>query len=238
MADSIQSSYAPKKKEAFNYTFLPIHVKEDGSVRPGVPAALTGMFESAKSGFSLPYDVYKGKASPYDYGRVLDMAGLLSFGSMPFPASKNELRMGMQFRRTNRSTPYNDVPWMQFADDEAKVSSYGKNLFTFDDAVDGVVDAGGKTFRRDLYRALKSDPDMFESSTGLPATRDNIKRVVDEANPDDIVNSAGLWDNPDLVQKVWDEILDKRNAVAIKTKDGAVVFDPAFVKAYRDGAAF
>lgn len=51
----------------------------------------------------------------------------------------------------------------------------------------------------------------------------------DELSPPDIVDSAGMWDNMDFVQEVWDNILERiydetGEIPAVKTADGLLVF--------------
>lgn len=63
-------------------------------VNDSIPAQAV---KSAWSGLTLPGDVYYGKADPYDYGRALDFAGMLTLGAGAVPAGENELRAGVQF---------------------------------------------------------------------------------------------------------------------------------------------
>jgi hypothetical protein len=50
-------------------------------------------------------------------------------------------------------------------------------------------------------------------------------KLASEANPHNIVNSAGLWDAPELVEIVWNEILDRHGFYSVITHDGMVSFD-------------
>ena len=54
------------------------------------------------------------------------------------------------------------------------------------------------------------------------------------ANPADIVESAGLWDDWDLVQWIWDLVLEPRGIVAVETEDGCLVFDEALIQRAED----
>ena len=47
-----------------------------------------------------------------------------------------------------------------------------------------------------------------------------------DANPKNIINGAGLWDNPRLVEEVWNKVLEPRGVTAIRTSDGLLIFDP------------
>lgn len=50
-------------------------------------------------------------------------------------------------------------------------------------------------------------------------------QLARQANPSNIVDSAGLWDNPDLVGTVWERVLDPRGVTAVRTNDGLIIFD-------------
>lgn len=55
-------------------------------------------------------------------------------------------------------------------------------------------------------------------------------QLAREANPTNIVNSAGLWDNPTLVQAIWDTVLEPRGITSVKTSDGLLIFDPSHAR--------
>ena len=54
--------------------------------------------------------------------------------------------------------------------------------------------------------------------------------IVELFNPDNIVNSAGGWDDEDLVSWLWEYVLDPNNIDAVITYDGAVVFNKNLIK--------
>src|SRR5690606_22061662 len=55
------------------------------------------------------------------------------------------------------------------------------------------------------------------------------EEIYEQFNPKDIVDSAEAWDS-DLVQWIWDRILEPRDIMAVTTRDGAVVFDDKLIK--------
>ena len=122
-------------------------------------------------------------------------------------------------RYTNTDSPVAGMPWMLFAADEAEVSTgYGKNHFTF---------SGPATPARTVAEAARRAG--FE---------DEFYPLPDElVDPARIVNSAGVWDDPDAVQWIWDNVLEPNDWVAVGTQDGAIVFDPDLVRSSRDGNA-
>src|SRR5690606_18474481 len=59
---------------------------------------------------------------------------------------------------------------------------------------------------------------------------DPLDLAREDLNPPDIVESAGFWDDPQLVRRFWSENEDRisrEGLFAFKTPDGAVIFDPA-----------
>lgn len=188
--------------------------------------------KSLWSGITLPGDVYYGKASPNDYGRALDFAGSITLGAGAVPASANETRMGAYFRRSrNAATPDNGAGYSMFVGkDPDLVEGYGKHLWGLnsDDIPAGsVIDTQSQEFRRGAYKALRNEG----------VDRDAAKSLVSEAAPENIVNSAGMWDDPQSVQTVWDKYLSKKGVLGASTPDGFILFDPKYAKALRDGNA-
>lgn len=196
-------------------------------VNDSIPAQAV---KSAWSGLTLPGDVYYGKADPYDYGRALDFAGMLTLGSGAVPSGKDEMRMGSYFRRSqNAKSPDNGAGYSMFvADDPDLVEGYGKNLWHLnsdDVPAKSVIDTQSPEFRKGAYKALRLDD----------VDRDTARALVNEAAPEDIVNSAGMWDDPQSVQAVWDKYLEKKEALGVKTPNGFILFDPSYAKAVKKG---
>lgn len=142
--------------------------------------------------------------------------------------AKNELQdmvfekaysLGYTYRRNTRN-PYNPqnnaAPYYMFVDmfghtQDPLGDTYGPYRFVATDknAID-VSDIANEiqTLARDYFGHELSD---------------------DELSPPDIVDSAGMWDNMDFVQEVWDNILERiydetGEIPAVKTADGLLVF--------------
>lgn len=133
------------------------------------------------------------------------------------------------YYRNNHSnvTPDNDVPWSMYADDAGSVEHYGPVGWVFDPhsmSAREILDARTQSSQRRIRAALGRDPDVV-ASTGQTATS-----LAREANPESIVNSAGLWDNPDLVQSIWNNLLEPGGYRAVITNDGALTFDPELAR--------
>lgn len=142
--------------------------------------------------------------------------------------AKNELQdmvfekaysLGYTYRRNTRNAynPQNNAaPYYMFVD-------------TFGRTQDPLGDTYGP------YRFVATDKNAIDVSD----IADEIQTLArdyfghelsdDELSPPDIVDSAGMWDNMDFVQEVWDNILeriyDETGVIpAVKTADGLLVF--------------
>jgi hypothetical protein len=130
------------------------------------------------------------------------------------------------YRNTRGPSPDNGVGYMMFADSPERISSYGKNRWRFDDAnlpARDLLDATTKSGQREIARALLKDRQLLREYGAHP------KQLASEANPRNIVDSAGLWDNPQIVESLWKNLLDEKGYRAIRTNDGAVVLDKSLV---------
>lgn len=180
-----------------------------------------------------------GLLSPVAFKGAQKVGGLLANADMkaaenaskPSTMRMHGQRGAIYARATQQSqSPMNDVPYAMFSDDVAKIEgTYGNNLWAFDDAAPGVsiVDAGARDTQRAIARALLKDRDVL-SSYGV-----DPRALAREANPDRIVDTAGLWDNPELVQLVWDHYLEPNGINSVRTSDGAIVFDRSLISRMR-----
>lgn len=134
---------------------------------------------------------------------------------------------GQFVRRTNSPTPQQGVDYMMFKevpegltplDVADTLSGYGKNGWL----VENPTGIDVADIQKDIVRALREAGAHREYQT----TAANLAR---EANPANIVDSAGLWDAPDLVSIIYERILGPRGISAVRTKDGLLSFDPAMV---------
>ena len=142
--------------------------------------------------------------------------------------AKNELQdmvfekaysLGYTYRRNTRN-PYNPqnnaAPYYMFVD-------------TFGRTQDPLGDTYGP------YRFVATDKNAIDVSD----IADEIQTLAqdyfgyelsdDDISPPDIVDSAGMWDNMDFVQEVWDNILERiynetGEIPAVKTADGMLIF--------------
>lgn len=154
--------------------------------------------------------------------------GLLQMGeNYAAPATLNKQAGAVYFRNTNGGSPTNDVPWAMFSQNADSVSHYGKNKWAFDDSAlpkTDVLEAWTKDGQRQIAKALLQDRRLLKEYGVHP------KILAKESAPSNIVDSAGLWDNPDIVQSLWENLLEPRGYKAVLTPDGAVVFENELIK--------
>ena len=128
-------------------------------------------------------------------------------------------------RRTHRPNPMSDWGHAMFtlAENEYRITSYGKFRWTIKPDVE-LVDVD------DLDEAIE---EAFERYGGPHEFYECAWDVQNCADPEDIVNSAGLWDDPDGFSWMWEYVLEDMNVMAIRTRDGAIVFDRRLVTRLR-----
>jgi hypothetical protein len=164
----------------------------------------------------LPVDPFTGKLGE---GARMVAEGLMGATTSPVA--------GKLYHRFTNAGPDNGVGYMMFADDYNKVSSgYGKNHYTVDASTippGEIVEAGSFDFMKKVMRALSDAPHLTERFQA------SAKRLAGDAVPSDIVNHAGLWDSPDLVEEIWSRVMEPNGWSAVRTPNGLVTFDPAHV---------
>lgn len=159
-----------------------------------------------------------GKQTPeaeQAYQTIMSMAGMAPLGLTKYA------------RRSQQSaTPFNDVDYAMFA--EAKnglrntldeLRNYGESMWAASDRQATPI----KDIQADLVKAFRKSGANNEYGT-------TAAQLAREANPEKIVNSAGVWDNPDLVQRIYDLVVSPKGIRAISTNDGLIVFDRGIAK--------
>jgi len=156
-----------------------------------------------------------GKAKPYKEAVGVDTIGDMNNKSVYHRATQSA------------DSPMQGAGYAMFADgDPARVDGYGEHRWVASGA--GAVDVGD--IQKDIVRALRNS--RYEWEPEYQATAASLAR---EANPDDIVNSAGIWDSPRLVDIIYRDVLEPRGIKSVRTNDGLIIFDPRDAKAV-DGA--
>ncbi|HUV84286.1 MAG TPA: hypothetical protein VMV86_01170, partial [Methanosarcinales archaeon] len=149
------------------------------------------------------------------------------------------------FRFTQKDEPMSNWGHAMFSDDISKVSSdgitsssYGDHGWSYDgkDAVhiDKLKSKIKKAWEHDIKNGFSGD---FAGNTIGDDAYQNMswEEVYNSFNPDNIVDFADGYDN-ELNQWLWERIIEPNDIKAIKTSDGAVVFnnDDSIIKKLAD----
>ena len=190
-----------------------------------IKSVLGGMIRGMGDAMTAPGRAAAGQ--PVTNGDVTNLAGMVQLGGAAMPAPKGALRSGAlrdsdTYIRRSRlpDTPDNGAGYAMFVkgspDLDDAVSSYGP--YGWSTTADGAVDVAD--IQKDIVRSIRARGLQTDYQT-------TAAQLAREAAPADIVNSAGMWDAPDLVQAVWDDVLDPRGITKVRTRDGLLLFDPA-----------
>lgn len=130
----------------------------------------------------------------------------------------------MYYRYSNNENPMSDFGHAMFVSNAESTSFYGKICYTFDGAKSVKID--------DLKSEIVSAWVSAKRNLLLPEYELSIKLkdLLNSFNPADIVNSAEAWDNGDLVQWIYEQVLEPNKIFAVTTQDGAIVFDKNLIK--------
>jgi hypothetical protein len=133
--------------------------------------------------------------------------------------------MGFDYvrRSQSQSSPFNDTDYAMFVESGGDamgklddIESYGPAMWM------GRPDSDVTDFQKDIVRSIRSR-DLQEEYN---VTASSLAR---EANPDDIVDSAGMWDDPELAGPVIDD-LDRMGIGGLATTDGLIAWRPENIR--------
>ena len=124
-------------------------------------------------------------------------------------------KAGFVYKRNTRRkhAPANAVPWQMFVRGvDAEQSNYGGYTYY-------ATDAGAISIEEIMPRVQELAEEFYGTTLS-----------EGEINPPDIVETAGIWDDKDFVQYLWDNyfegIMDETGSVpAVVTDDGMIVLD-------------
>ena len=88
-------------------------------------------------------------------------------------------------------------------------------------------------FYDDMIKAFREDEESGMLPPGIEHYTENT--LTEETDPEDIVNAAEAWDDPDFVEWFWDKIGEQNDLDGIKLTDGAILFDQSRAKRYIPG---
>lgn len=133
-------------------------------------------------------------------------------------------------RATKTASPDTGRGYMMFVDkgknpqetSELLSRTYGPNLWEANpvDAVDA------EDLKVLVKEEIEKNPEFLDS---LGIDENQIDDFIEEINPNDIVNSAQVYDS-DAVYPIYENILGPKGIRSIVTKDGLIVFDESAVR--------
>lgn len=133
--------------------------------------------------------------------------------------------LGFDYVRRSQSTktPFNDVDYGMFVQHGGDVESalddisgYGKGRWL------GRADVDAADIKKQILKSIRNSG--VHNDYGTTAAK-----LTREALPEDIVNSAGTWDAPDIAEKIINDLYD-RGITAVKTPDGAIIWDKSNIR--------
>lgn len=131
----------------------------------------------------------------------------------------------MYHRFTRKSTPMSDYGHAMFAEDRDMVSQcYGDHEYLYD----GSNGTSIEDLKDTIISAWGEDAEMGLLPIGYGDV--SAEDAYNCFNPDDIVMSAGAWDDGDALVWFWERIAEPMGISAITTSDGAIVFDESLIK--------
>lgn len=130
---------------------------------------------------------------------------------------------GLSHRRRDGQHPTETGHVILFADNSEENENYGPEAYEVDQNVLGPV----PQWVIDWY----ADSDVLASWAGLNGVEDRdeiLEQAESELNPENIVESAGFWDDNQLVSDFWqanEARLVEESIIGFRLHHGAVVFD-------------
>ena len=160
--------------------------------------------------------------SDADYLAAVDRGDMETAQSMVDEAARNAGYNYIRYTRRKQSVRNNDADYYMFAENDGYgrddlQSGYGQYGYYASDA--GSIDVS------DIIDDLREAWRGFAEANGYESSIDD-----GELNPDDIVMSAGAWDNRDFVAWLFEHGIIDYDTVSVKTYDGLIVFDSSLVK--------
>ena len=108
------------------------------------------------------------------------------------------------------------------------LDSYGNNLFELFPTTSKEYPRA-ESLNKDIYKALgrsyRSGEMPYEMRGILQEGNGSARKIANEFNPTEIVDSAGAYDNPTMFDWFWDHVAEKKGLKGVLTNDGAVAFD-------------
>lgn len=126
------------------------------------------------------------------------------------------------------ATKLSDSSVILWAEDQNSVEGYGRYGFVLDSFKCDIHDAFMAIYNKfsdnpyDMYEGIRDTEKYWEDEV---FNWDSFKEDLD---PENIVDTAGWWDDPDFIGWFSTHFADEEKFQCIKTSDGAVTLDPKF----------
>lgn len=149
---------------------------------------------------------------------------------------------GVSYRFHNNINGMSDYGYAMFADDRRRVEEgYGPNEFRVRHRdlaeVSDYIDEAARKLAEDYEngRLPYELEQLFEHAETNGKTAEAFaEELAALFDPKDIVDSAGAWDNGDLMQWFYENIAEPHGIRGVKTRDGAIVFDESLIESIGD----
>lgn len=134
------------------------------------------------------------------------------------------------WRRTKGDVEAGGGGMLMFTNRKEEIQNYGKNLWSTqatDFPPGSVIRADSTEFQEAARGAIERgiDSRRLQGYDDVP-----LEQIVASLDPKHIVGSAGGWDDLDLVNLLYEEVLSPRGWRLVETRDGAIALDSEFVR--------
>ena len=141
----------------------------------------------------------------------------------------------LSYRFTRKPRPIGAYGYAEFADNTDLNYGYGKYAYN--------VPREKLSTISELYNEMKKALDNSVADGSIYDYEPNFDEIgedefLKEFDPEDIVISAGAWDNPDWVQWFFDKVAEPGDIAGVKTQEGAIVFDENIIRPDYDAASY
>lgn len=133
------------------------------------------------------------------------------------------------------SAGYGDYAWSVSNED---LTSWEDTKNMIVSAIEGEINENGE-LDGEMKRVFDQITDDYEYRyEEKPSTREVAEAIAEEFNPQDIVESAGAWDNGDMMEWFYNNVAKPNKIKGVKTQDGAISFEESIISPARGMTEF
>ena len=135
--------------------------------------------------------------------------------------------MAMYYRSYKEESPMSEWGHAMFVDhNDSWVDTIGDGVNYVYDGTGAVDISNLEDVIKDAWSESLKNGDFDDTFMADITAEDAFKSFA----PEDIVMSAEAWDDGDMVQWIWNKVLEPKGIYAVITPDGAIVFDESLIK--------